>query len=199
MKLKRRISPPNQGIEMKILAASIVCLVAASPAWAQAYESQPSIADFGFLIGDWEGQSTFLYPREEGREQSQETVSTTCKYVLKETYIQCDTAWTNAEDRTRTFRLHFNYNQLDEGYQVLFVYDNWPRHVSYLLHYDDKAGAYIGLSDFEDSDGVSGQERVEWRVSDDKRELRSSEFNHLETDPDGYWANYFEFVWRKAN
>lgn len=182
-----------------VFGVSTLTCLAAMPGIATEPENEKSINDLEFLIGEWEGQSTFLYPRDEDRSPAHETVQVSCAYVLKDSYIQCDTAWTNADDRTRTFRLHFNHNQLDEAYQVLFIYDNWPRHVSYLLNYDESKNAYIGFSEFEDAEGGTGEERVEWRLSDDQRELHSAEFNHLETDPDGFWANSFEFVWRKVD
>ncbi len=180
------------------MTASVFFFVS-MPSIANDGVSKQSIKDLDFLIGEWEGQSTFFYPRDEGRTPSHETVRVLCQYVLKDTYIQCDTAWTNAQNQTRTFRLHFNHNQLDKAYQLLFIYDNWPRHVSYLLNYDDDQKAYFGFSEFEDANGQTGQERVEWRLSDDKRELHSTEFNHLESDPENYWANSFEFVWRKID
>ena len=71
--------------------------------------------------------------------------------------------------------------------------------MSYLLNYDESQNAFIGFSEFEDAEGVAGEERVEWRLSEDAKELRSTEYNHLESDPDGYWANSFEFVWQKVD
>ncbi len=181
----------------KIITSSLV-VIYILPALAFGQEREKSIEDLGFLVGAWRGEATLSYPREENRSARLETVEAACAYVLKDTYIQCDTAWTREDGETRTFRLHFNYNDLDGAYQTLFVYDNWPRQVSYLLNYDAKASAYIGLSDFEDSDGVAGQERTFWRVSEDGNEIRSEEYNHLETDPPDHWPRYFEFVWRKV-
>lgn len=190
----------SRSVKKSIIGVSTLAfIVLPTQSFANETDKEPSIKDLDFLIGTWEGQSTFLYPRDEERSPANETVKVSCAYVLKDTYIQCDTAWTNSDDRTRTFRLHFNHNRLDEAYQVLFIYDNWPRHVSYLLNYDDSEDAYIGLSEFEDADGETGEERVEWRLSEDERELRSAEFNHLASDPDDYWAKSFEYVWRKVD
>ena len=150
----------------KILTAALAAIFA-SPALGED-KTEPSIADLDFFIGEWEGNSRFFYPREPEREDAFEASCTSCKYILKETYIQCDTSWTrNSDQRTRTLRLMLNYNALDEGYQVLYIYDNWPRHVSYLIHYDEEIGAYVGMSDFEDGAGATGKERIEWRVSAD--------------------------------
>lgn len=169
------------------------------PDLAFAQKTEKSIKDLEFLIGAWRGEATLSYPREEKRSARLETVEAECRYILKNTYIQCDTAWTREDGQVRTFRLHFNYNHLDEAYQTLFIYDNWPRQVSYLFNYDVEANAYIGLSAFEDSIGVSGQERTLWRITNDGNEIRSEEYNHLETDPANYWPKYFEFVWRRTS
>jgi len=180
----------------RTIMASVV-IMCSLPASGLAQEPEKSIKDLNFLIGAWRGEATLSYPREVNRNARSETVEAECRYILKETYIQCDTAWTREDGDTRTFRLHFNYNSLDHAYQTLFIYDNWPRQVSYLLAYDAKAGVYAGQSDFEDSEGVSGQERIFWRVSEDGNEIHSEEYNHLETEPVDYWPKYFEFVWRK--
>ena len=181
----------------KIIAASILAMQL-SPTFAFGQEAEQSIKDLDFLIGAWRGEATLSYPREKNRDARLETVAAECGYILKNTYIQCDTVWTRDGGISRTFRLHFNYNNLDHAYQTLFVYDSWPRHVSYLVNYDTKADAYIGLSDFEDEEGVSGQERILWRVSEDGNEIHSEEYIHLEAEPADYWPKNFEFVWRKV-
>jgi hypothetical protein len=182
---------------MKKIYASVALVALCSSAFAQE-ESDPSISDMDFLIGEWEGQSTFLYPREEERAQMHESVAARCDYILNDSYIQCDMSMTRPDERVRNLRLHFNYNRLDEDYQVLFIYDRWPRNVSYLLHFDAERNVYTGFSDFETSDGIAGQERIEWSVSDDGREVSSVEFNHMETEAKDYWSQYFDFVWRKV-
>ena len=163
---------------------------------AQAEEN--SIRDLDFFIGEWRGEATLSYPREEGREPRDETVSVSCDYILKDTYIQCDTAWTRADGRTRTFRLHFNHIEDENAYQTLFIYDNHPHHVSYPLRYNKESKAYLGASDFEMDDGVAGKERIVWRVSEDGNEISCEEFNHLETDPEDFWPRNFKFTWRKV-
>jgi hypothetical protein len=117
---------------------------------------------------------------------------------LKDTYIQCDSAWARADGRVRTLRWHINYNAIDGGYQKLFIYDNYPRHVSYLLHYEQALGAYVGLSEFEEADGTTGDERVEIRVSEAGDEMNVTEAYHSATDPDEFWATSFTYVWRKV-
>ena len=78
------------------------------------------------------------------------------------------------------------------------MYDNYPRHVSYPLRYDSEKGVYLGASTFTQADGITGEERVEWLFSEDGSQITSKEFNHLSSDPDGYWAHYFKFVWRRV-
>ena len=165
---------------------------------SSAQGEENSIRNLDFFIGEWRGEATLSYPREEGREPREETVAVSCNYILKDTYIQCDTAWTRADGRTRTFRLHFNHIEEDNVFQTLFIYDNYPHHVSYPLRFDAKTNAYLGSSDFEMDDGVAGSERIVWRVSEDGKEISCEEFNHLETDPDDFWPRNFQFTWRKV-
>jgi len=182
---------------MRILIIASACLLAAPSAYAQSAESSPSIADFDFFIGEWEGRSTFLFPRDEGRDPAHEDVTAVCKYILRETYIQCDTAWTRADGRTRAFRIHFNYNDDEGAYQTLFIYDNWLGISNYALNYSADADEYVGFTDFENNDGVMIDERIVWSVSSDQNEVRSAEYHHAPSDPEGAWVQTFEFVWRR--
>ena len=184
---------------MRLLAISAACMLAAPSVYAQEDASSPSIKDFDFFIGEWKGRSTFLFPRDEGRASAHEDVTAVCQYVLKETYIQCDTAWTRADGRTRTFRIHFNYNGEEGGYQTLFIYDNWPGISNYVLRHDVDAGEYVGFTEYENNDGVIVDERIVWRISPDENEVRSEEYHHAPSDPEGAWVQTFEFVWRRAD
>lgn len=177
---------------------TISCLSASIPVMAQS-AAGPSIRDLDVFIGEWEGRSTFLFPRDEGRAPAHEDVTAVCKYVLKETYIQCDTAWTRSDGRTRTFRIHFNYNEEEGGYQTLFIYDNWPGISKYVLRYDSDAGDYVGFTEYENNDGVIVDERIVWVVSQDGNEIRSEEYHHAPSDSEGVWVQSFEFVWRRRN
>ena len=182
---------------MRILAISAACLLVVPSVFAQEDADTPSIADLDFFIGEWEGRSTLFFPYDEEREPIREETSAVCKYILKETYIQCDTAWTRTDGRTRTFRLHLNYNEEEGGYQTLFIYDNWPGIANYALKYEAAADKYVGFTDFENDDGETVGERIVWRVSSDRNEIRSEEFHHTPSDSEGAWSQTFEFVWRR--
>ena len=161
---------------------------------AESQSGERSIDELAALIGDWEGTSTLFSPRRPEAKQRWEDVTFSCDWILKRTYIACDTKWTRRDKyRNRTFKLFFNYNSVDEGYQTLFIYDNWPRSVSYLIQGGEARGQYIGFVEFESGDGVSGKERIVWQFSEDGNQLSSDEYNHMETDPDGEWRHTFTF------
>lgn len=163
----------------------------------QISKDEPTAEDLGFLIGDWAGEALHFYPREPGRLQRKEESRAECKYILRETYVQCDTVWTSEDGPERRLRLHFN--AMGSAYQVLFLYDNWPHHVAYPLTYDLDRRVFRGSSSFQNSDGTEGFERVEWNVSEDEREVVVQEYNHFATDPEDYWARYFKFTWRRID
>ena len=56
---------------------------------------------------------------------------------------------------------------------------------------------FSGEDEFIATGGVKAFEKVTWSLSSDKKELRSTEYNHFETDPEGYWPKTFEFVLNK--
>lgn len=152
--------------------------------------------DLEFLIGNWEGEAEHYYPREPGKPGRVEKSRAKCRYILQKAYILCKTVWTRGDGQERRFHLHFN--ALDSAYQVLFLYDGWPRHVAYPLTLNANRDVFLGSSEFENSDGTEGSERVEWSISNDQNEITVREFNHLATDPEDYWAHYFKFTWRRV-
>jgi hypothetical protein len=164
-----------------------------------AHAAEPSIADLDFLIGEWQGQSTFHFPREPERERLNEAARASCGYALKDTYIVCDVAFTRPEGRTRTLRIHFNHNPEAGAHQALFLYDNWAEFVSLSLRYDDASKGYVAYAEYYGPNGEVGEERIVWRASDDRREIRSEEHNRLNGEPEIRWRLNFDFVWRRVD
>lgn len=184
---------------MRILAISTACMLAVPSAFAQVEDNAPSIADLDFLIGAWEGQTTFFFPRDNDREPAHEEADRTCQYILANNYIQCDSTMTRSDGRSRSLRSHFNYDPEETAYQALYIYDNWAGHVTYHIRRGEEANTYVAFMDYTTPEGVAADERIEWRLSEDGRKWRVSEFHHLPTDPDGYWAKNFEVDLRRAD
>lgn len=181
----------------KVVIKTIACVSALASAHAS--DAEPSINDLEFLIGEWSGEATLSYPREPAREARRETVNVICDYTLKQSHIQCDSAWQRASGETRTFRLYLNYNALDGQFEKLFLYDNWPRRTAYPFDYDAEGGVISATTTFEEADGVTGEERILWTLDEDRTKIRGEESNRLETDPSDQWLQTFEFVWRKSS
>lgn len=150
------------------------------------------------LAGNWEGTATAYFEREEEREPRFEEVSVNCETVLKDTYAKCYSVWTTPQGISRELLIFWNYDVRSENYEILFLYDNWPGKVNYKLDFDEEKKLLNGYDTFTASGGVAAEEKVTWQISQDGNEIRSTEYNHYETDPDDYWAKSFEFVWRRV-
>lgn len=175
----------------------LMALLCLSTSIAAQHDAKLTTKDLDFFIGEWKGEAVHYYPRDVSRETRTESVSAICDYILNQTYIKCETVWTTEGGKERKFLLHLN--ALEDTYQLLFMYDNWPRHVSYPLQYIAEKGIYMGESSFVGGDGIVGEERVEWLISEDKSEIVSKEYNHLSSDKEGYWAHYFKFRWKRVD
>lgn len=169
-------------------------------AWRPTAFAQPPEAldpALEFLIGTWEGEATLYAAPGDDRADRVESVAAKCIPILKNAYIQCDTAWRREDGRERTFRLHLNYNQISERHQMLYIYDNWPEHVRYPVDYAPETRSFTGVSAGENADGGAWEERVVWRVSEDGNEIHATEHVRDPGQPD--WRLSFEFTWRRAS
>ncbi len=150
----------------------------------------------GFFVGKWEGKATLFSPRGTNKLRI-ESVTFTCIKVLKETYVQCKSTWTNIDRKTRDLITFWNYDKQNDQYEILYIYDNWPGKVNYPLKYDSGKRLLTGSDTFKGPDGVAAKEKVEWSISKNGNEIVSREYNHYETDPDSTWQLSFEFILHK--
>ncbi len=149
------------------------------------------------FVGEWQGTATAWFPRLDDREPRRESVEATCSKTLKGTYAEFRSTWTQPDGKSRDLIIFWNYDARRDSFQILFLYDNWPGKVQYALHYDSLKRLFKGYDTFTGRDGVPAQERVEWRISEDGNTIYGREFNHYQTDPEGYWPQTFEFVWQR--
>jgi len=151
------------------------------------------------FVGEWEGNATLYYPRSEGKTERKETISVICDTVLKGTYIECNSIWKQTNGNTRELITYWNYDAWIDSFQILYLYDNWPGKVNYPLSLDSSKRMFVGYDTFIARGGIPAEERVEWFISEDGNEIWSNEYNHYQTDPEGYWAKSFEFVWKRKH
>jgi len=151
------------------------------------------------FVGEWQGTATLYYPRSAGKSERKETISVICDTVLKGTYIECNSIWKQTNGNTRELITYWNYDARTDSFQILYLYDNWPGKVNYPLSFDSSKRMFVGHDTFIARGGIPAQERVEWFISEDGNEIRCNEHNHCQTDPEGYWAKSFEFIWKRKH
>ena len=149
------------------------------------------------FVGEWGGEATAYFPRDKDRKNRKEKVVVTGKKILGESYIECNTNWTQSSGENRELNIYLNYDKKKSLIDILFLYDDWPGKVNYPLGYDEKSRTLTGVDTFTTSKGIKGKERVEWWISEDHSIIVGREYNHYETDPEDYWPMSFEFEWRK--
>ena len=79
--------------------------------------SAQSVAEsFSPLVGTWETEDT--YHPVDGPPQV-ETGVRTCRLVLRDQYLQCDTEAVNAEGTERSYRWMINYNRVLDRFEMV--------------------------------------------------------------------------------
>ncbi|WP_420580917.1 hypothetical protein [Reichenbachiella sp.] len=149
------------------------------------------------FIGEWTGNATAYFPRDSSRATRFETIQAVGKKILKGTYVEISSTWKQKNGSTRELLELLNYHVRKDSFQVLYLYDNWPGRVDYPLSFDKETRTFKGYDTFIARGGVPAEEKVEWVISEDGNEIRGTEYNHLSTDPEGYWPKTFEYVLRR--
>ncbi|MEO9966771.1 MAG: hypothetical protein ABJF11_13320 [Reichenbachiella sp.] len=147
--------------------------------------------------GRWQGTATAYFPRDKSLENRNETIEAVGEKVLKDSYVELRSTWTQANGDYRSLITFWNYHIKKDSFQILYLYDNWPGRVDYALDYDSATRTFKGYDTFVAKGGIQAEEKVEWVISEDGNEIKSTEYNHLATDPDDYWPVTFEFVLRR--
>lgn len=173
-------------------------LLLAAPGAVVAGESLPGGQVLDRFMGRWHGTATAYFPRRPERETRDETVEVNCERALKETYVECHSKWTDQAGVMRELRMFWNYHPRDGRFEILYLYDNWPGKVQYLLDYDPEKRSLTGRDSFEGPGGVSAEEIVSWQFAADGQTIRSTEQNHFATDAGDYWPVMFEFTWQRS-
>ncbi|WP_422359582.1 hypothetical protein [Reichenbachiella sp.] len=185
-------------MEIKITKTLILLIFACCSAFAQQeskkFEPLPILHAF---VGEWTGEATAYYPRDTSKESRFESIRAVGKKMLKETYVEIQSTWTQADGTSRELLELVNYHVRKDSFQVLYLYDNWPGRVDYPLSYNEETRTFNGYDTFIARGGIPAEEKVEWILSEDGLEIRGTEYNRLSTDPDGYWPKTFEYVLRR--
>ncbi|MDW3209897.1 MAG: hypothetical protein R8N23_08525 [Reichenbachiella sp.] len=170
------------------------CSTALAQNESKTFDPQPVLVTF---VGEWTGQATAYFPRDSSKTTRLESIQAVGKKILKDTYVEIKSSWTQEDGSTRELLELLNYPVRKDSFQVLYLYDNWPGRVDYPLSYNEETRTFKGYDTFIARGGIPAEEKVEWVISKDGNEIRGTEYNHLSTDPDGYWPKTFEYVLRR--
>ena len=151
------------------------------------------------FVGKWSGNATAYYPRDSTKKTRYETIEAIGRKILKDTYVEMQSTWTQENGESRELFILWNYHIKKDSFQILFLYDNWPGRVDYPLSYDPISRTLKGYDTFIARGGISAEEKVEWQISEDGKEIRGTEYNHLATDPEDYWPKTFEYILRRED
>ena len=114
-----------------MLCARMIVLVCLSfalvpSAWSESDKSDPSTADFDFLLGAWRIEAAF---GQNGNLDREITGKRNCAFALKEEYIRCETVMNRSSGGTsESVSLH-NYNSVLGRYESLYYSSGWPMKV----------------------------------------------------------------------
>jgi hypothetical protein len=180
---------------MRCALAILGVACVAEPALAE--EKGAPMAPLEFLVGAWEGRSTFHFPRDPDRTPFEETGRMSCDYILKRTYILCESEWTRADGKTRGMRIHFNRGE--KLLRSLYIYDNWLGAISMDISVDSAPNTLLSFIDYEGPGGAPGKEKIVWTVSTAGGQVHGEEFNRLLSEPEDGWKLNFDFVWTKVS
>lgn len=183
-------------LKIKILLLSIFTVVHSSSAQKNSENFDP-LPVLQFFVGQWSGEATAYFPRDSTKANRHETIRATGKKMLKDSYIEISSIWTQPDGTHRQLLEFINYHVRKDSFQVLYLYDNWPGRVDYPLSYDPDSKTFEGYDTFMARGGVPAEEKVVWKVAKDGSEIRGTEYNHLATDPDDFWPKTFEYVLRR--
>lgn len=181
-------------INKTLILLLFTCCSAFAQQGAKNFDPLPILHTF---IGEWTGDATAYYPRDSSRTTRFETIQAVGKKMLKETYVELSSTWTQKDGSTRELLQLLNYHVRKDSFQVLYLYDNWPGRVDYPLSYNEETRTFKGYDTFMARGGIPAEEKVEWVISEAGDEIRGTEYNHLATDPEGYWPKTFEYVLRR--
>lgn len=161
---------------------------------AKTFDPLPVLHTF---VGEWKGSATAYYPRDSTRNNRIEKINAEGKKMLKDTYVEISSTWTQEDGSSRELLEFLNYHVRKDSFQILYLYDNWPGRVDYPMSYDQETGTFNGYDTFIARGGIPAEEKVEMVISEDGNEIRGTEYNHLSTDPEGYWPKTFEYVLKR--
>ena len=106
------------------------------------------IKRLSWLVGEWQtldeqvdGEYTESGPR-------------SCDWGLNERYIVCTGTGTNHRGNSREYIWYFNYNHMEERFEMNSLYGDWPRKNLFIIKLDENNHRFTATSYFFTKDGL---------------------------------------------
>jgi Protein of unknown function (DUF1579) len=180
--------------KLKLAASTLILVLACGTA-----DPVKSTKDLEFFVGSWKGESSFLPAFTPGAERRDASFTAECRYVLFQSYIQCDIVFRRPNGRERGVMALWNFDGVSGQYRGTTLSSNYGAKSNYSIAWDDQERAYVGYLPTKTADGRDATERLVFRLSEDGKQLTGLEMIRPDGQPDSDWIKTFEYVWHKDN
>jgi hypothetical protein len=115
-----------------------------------AIAQEKSIHDLNMLIGKWKTEDVYMKGTSAELTDKGER---TCRYMLNDTYINCETIAVNSRGVARKYQFLINYNKITGQYEMISIYSNWPmKRIDIIsIHEGGKVLEMVGKPDVENN------------------------------------------------
>ena len=127
-------------------SASVLGVLVCCGALAQ--EEDLPIKRLGWLVGNWETRDEQLAGN------YVETGPRNCDWGLDDRYIVCAGVGTNHRGRSREYIWYFNYNHMEERFEMNSLFSDWPRKNLFVLELSEDNHRFTAMSYFFTEDGL---------------------------------------------
>lgn len=150
-----------------------------------------STNDLSFLVGSWEVTRTYS-PKEENPRVLKGTLD--CSMVMDNQFIKCTYEMERPNKKRGLDEVYFNYNQIYETYESLWLSSTWPIKVLMQGTYEKSTATLKTAAEFMIQDDVMEYVQGELIVSDDAQSFKRQTLIRTSRDPENIWKYHMDEV-----
>ena len=113
-----------------------------------AEDEELPIKRLDWLVGEWETRD------EQVEGDYVETGPRSCDWGLNDRYIVCRGVGTNHRGKSRDYIWYFNYNHMEERFEMNSLYGDWPRKNLFIIELSEDNHQFTAMSYFFTDDGL---------------------------------------------
>ncbi|MFN0120929.1 MAG: hypothetical protein ACKV2V_10535 [Blastocatellia bacterium] len=178
---------------MKGLFLLLVVVGATSMAFAQSGKSDgaalspPGLRDLAWLTGRWEFEDRAVTASDTYAEKG----TRQCEWALDEQYIRCESRGV-INGRARTYVFYFNWNKLDNRFEMVALHGNYPRKTFFTIKVSEQGRRLDLLSEKTTRDGIASQSWGTIRYDGQDKLSWETRINRSDQPPDSWNLLYRE-------